>query len=121
MKLYVVRNKEGKFFRPIGLGGGGKNWQDTLEKAKFYPKIGTAKGQASFWYKAYPSYGCPDILEFNLDPAQAVVLDIKDETDKKLKKKEQRHLQMQIEAREQERQCLKKEKADIEARLNKLK
>ena len=87
MKLYVVRNKEGKFFRPVGLGGGGKNWQDTLEKAKFYPKIGTAKGQASFWYKAYPTFGCPDILEFDLNPDQAKVLDIKEETDKKIKKR----------------------------------
>lgn len=89
MKLYVVRNKEGKFFRPVGMGGGGKNWQDTLDRAKFYPKIGTAKGQAAFWYREYPSYGCPDILEFDLDPAKAVVLDIRAETDKKIVKKKE--------------------------------
>lgn len=93
MKLYVVRNKEGKFFRPVGFGGGGsgngKNWQDTLEKAKFYPKIGTAKTQASFWYREYPSYGCPDILEFDLDPTKAVVLNVQEETDKNIRKREE--------------------------------
>ena len=80
MKLYVVRNKEGKFFRPIGYGGSGENWQEKLERAKFYPKIGTAKAQASFWFKSYPTYGCPDVLEFDLNVEKAVVLDIKDET-----------------------------------------
>jgi hypothetical protein len=121
MKLYVVRNKEGKFFRPIGYGGSGQNWQEKLEKAKFYPKVGVAKARAAFWYKEYPSYGCPDVLEFELDVANAKILDVKDETEKKIKKKEQKHLQMQIEAKEYQRQQLEKEKADIEARLNKLK
>ena len=77
MKLYVVRNKEGRFFRPIGHGGTGINWQEKLEKAKFYPKMGFAKARASFWYKEYPSYGCPDVLEFDLDVEKAVVLDIR--------------------------------------------
>ena len=121
MKLYVVRNKEGKFFRPIGFGGSGQNWQEKLEKAKFYPKIGVAKARASFWYKEYPSYGCPDVLEFELDVANAKVLDIKDESEKKSKKKEQKLLQKQIEYKERERERLEKEKLDIEARLNKLK
>lgn len=89
MKLFVIRNKEGKFFRPVGFGGGGgKNWQDTIEKAKFYPKIGTAKGQVSFWYREYPEYGCPDIIEFDLDPAKAKVLDIRAETDANILKRE---------------------------------
>ena len=30
MKLYVVRNKQGKYFRAIGYGGYGSNWVDTL-------------------------------------------------------------------------------------------
>lgn len=79
MNIYVVRNKEGKFFRPIGYGGSGKNWQEKLEKAKFYSKLGTAKTQASFWYNNYPEYDCPDILEFTLDVESARVLNFKEE------------------------------------------
>lgn len=86
MKLYVVRNREGKYFRPVGPGGMGKNWQDTLEKARFYPKIGTAKAQASFWFKGYPEYGCPDILVFDLSPDKAQVIDIREETTKNILK-----------------------------------
>lgn len=87
MNLYVIRNKEGKFFRPIGYGGSGVNWQEKIEKAKFYPKVGTAKGQASFWFREYPEYGCPEILEFVLDPLKANVLDIQAETTKNIAKK----------------------------------
>ena len=97
MKLYVVRNKEGKFFRPIGYGGSGENWQEKLERAKFYPKIGTAKAQASFWFKSYPTYGCPDVLEFDLNVEKAVVLDIKDETKIKIKKADEKKLKRKAE------------------------
>lgn len=38
MKLYVVRNKEGKFFRSIGYGGTGANWVEGLDTAKFKGK-----------------------------------------------------------------------------------
>lgn len=86
MNLYVVRNKEGKFLRAKGRDGGGDSWVDTIEKAKFYPKAGTAKGQASFWFKAYPQYGCPEILVFDLDPTKATVLDITAETSEKIRR-----------------------------------
>ena len=89
MKLYVIRNKEGKFFRSIGYGGGGMNWQDKLENAKFYAKAGTAKGQITFWFKEYPQYGCPELLEFDLDVANATVFNMQAETEKKILKASQ--------------------------------
>jgi hypothetical protein len=79
MNLYVVRNKDGSFFRPIGYGGMGNNWQEKLEKAKFYSKLGTAKAQAAFWFNNYPKYGCPDVLEFTLDVEAAKVLNFQEE------------------------------------------
>lgn len=76
MKLYVVVNSQGQFFKPKGFGGGSsKSWHDELEKAKFYPKIGHARAQCSFWYKHDPSFGCPKILEFSLDVIAAQVID----------------------------------------------
>lgn len=77
MNLYVLRNKEGKFFRSKGYGGYGNSWVDTLEKAKFYTKIGPAKAQVTYWYGNHPAFGCPDLLEFTLDPTKATVIDMK--------------------------------------------
>jgi hypothetical protein len=90
MKLYVVRNSQGKFFKPVGFGGYGVNWQDTIEKAKFYTKIGPAKAQCTFWYNNNPKYGCPVILEFDIDPAKAVVLPMIHEAVKKAAAKAKR-------------------------------
>lgn len=84
MKLYVVRNKEGKFFKNIGYGGSGGNWQDTIDKAKFYAKFGQAKSRCTFFYKNYPSFGCPDILEFDIDASNALVHDMQSITKKSI-------------------------------------
>lgn len=95
MKLYVVRSKDGKFFRPKGQSGMGLNWQEKLEKARFYPKIGNAKAQASFWFKEYPEYGCPDVLEFDLDPEKALVMDVTDEVSLNISAKKKKHQDQQ--------------------------
>ena len=76
MKLYVVQNPNGEFFRPRGMYGYKEQWQKNLDDAKFYTRLGVAKKQCSFWANAYPKLGCPHVLEFDLDPAKAVVLDM---------------------------------------------
>jgi hypothetical protein len=45
----------------------------------------------SFGYTEVPDdeYGCPDVLEFELNVDKAIILDIKEETDKKIKKSEE--------------------------------
>lgn len=69
MKIYVIRNKEGKFFKPVGMGGAGKSqWQDKLEKANFYPKIGPARARATYFNK-HDKEVC--ILEFEIMPENA--------------------------------------------------
>ena len=76
MKLYVVVNSQGQFFKPKGFGGGSsKHWNTELEKAKFYPKIGHARAQCNFWYQHDSSFGCPKILEFSLDASAANIID----------------------------------------------
>jgi hypothetical protein len=62
LELYVVRNKEGKYFRSKGYGGYGSNWVDELKKARIYAKIGPARSQVSFWGTNYPQYGIPEIV-----------------------------------------------------------
>ncbi len=87
MFLYVVRNKEGKFFRSKGFGGYGQTWVTELEKAKFYPKVGQAKSRVTFFAGAYPQYGICDIIVFEIKPEMGVVVDMTTVTQKKLKKK----------------------------------
>lgn len=76
MKIYVIQNSAGKFFRPRGYQGSGEQWQDTIEKAKFYTKVGAAKTQCTVWYNTNPKYGCPHILEFDIDPSKATKIDM---------------------------------------------
>lgn len=63
LELYVVVNQEGKFFRSVGYGGGGKSWVDTIDKAKTYTKIGQARSRVTWWNNTYPKYGMPVILK----------------------------------------------------------
>lgn len=94
MKIYIVKNQEGKFLRTKGYGGSGNCWVDAFEKAKVYTKIGPAKAQCTFWYGAYPKFGCPFILEFELDPTKAAIVSMDDHvkkyTDKKKEKEARR-------------------------------
>jgi hypothetical protein len=109
MKLYVVRNKEGKFFRPKGFGGYGSNWKDKLEQAKFYPKIGQAKARVTYFAKHFPKYGVCDVLEFTLDASLAVVLNMEQETNDAIQKAieveklaEQRKMEYEIQRKQAE-------------------
>ncbi len=52
--LYLVRNKEGKYFRTKGYGGHGKSWVDGMETAKIYGKIGPARATVTFFATNYP-------------------------------------------------------------------
>ena len=62
MKLYAVRNQEGKYFRAKGYGGYGNSWVKELEKAKLYSKLAQARSRVTWWYNAYPDYGICDIV-----------------------------------------------------------
>jgi len=119
MKLYVVRNKEGKFFKNKGFGGYGSNWKDNLEQAKFYPKIGQAKGRVTYFAKHFPSYGVCEILEFNLDVNQAVVINMEAATSKVLEKARIAEEEEKRWRAEREIQRLQAEKDAIEARIKK--
>ena len=120
MKIYVVRNSEGKYFRAIGYGGYGSNWVDELSRAKFYTKIGQAKSRVTYFFGDDPSFGCPEILEFELDITRAKVLDMREDTEKKIKKKKEKKLKQQEEWNKREREYLEKQQREIEDKLKKL-
>ncbi len=81
-KIWVVRNREGKYFRAVGYGRSGDHWVDELNRARLYAKLSQAKSRVTFYYRAYPSYGCPDIVEFTL--SEGKVVDMTQETTKKV-------------------------------------
>lgn len=120
MKLYVVRNKQGKFFRAVGQNSYRKNWVDTLEEAKFYAKLGQAKSRVTYFFKSDPSYGCPEILEFEIQVGAAKVLNVEGETNKKIKKASERELKYQIEYKERQRVQLLEEQERIKQKLKNL-
>ena len=109
MKLYVVRNKEGKFFRNIGYGGHGGNWQQTIDKAKFYTKIGQAKSRVTYFFREYPKFGCPEILEFDISVENAIVLDMEEITKKSIEKIENKKTQRKIASQEWQRKSAEEE------------
>lgn len=118
MKLYAIRNKEGKYFRPIGRNGRGQNWQETLEKAKLYSKIGTAKAQISWWYKNYPSYGCPDLIVFELGLGR--VEDVKTETELKIVKAKTKKLKDELQYKRWQQSALEHQRREIDKQIQAL-
>ena len=119
MKIYAVRNKDGKFFRPIGYGGYGQNWVDSIEKDKLYTKIGQAKSRVTFFTRNYPNFKSPDLLEFDL--GEPTVLDMKDYAQKAIKKIETKELQRKRAIKEANIKYLENEKSALEAKLKRLK
>jgi len=85
LQFYVVRSRDGMFFRSKGFNGYGDSWVKEITKAKVYSKIGAAKGQVTFWATNYPDFGIPDIIVLSLSATK--VIDESDRVRKTLEKK----------------------------------
>lgn len=109
LKLYAVRNKDGKYFRAKGFGGYGDTWVDDIRKAKIYPKIGQAKSRCTWFANEYPKYGIPDVIEFSVTSAQ--VLDQTEQVAKAKAKKEKKIAKRQLWEKEYN---LSKARSDLE-------
>jgi len=75
--LYVVRNREGKFFRRKGFGGGGDSWVEDIRKARIFGKIAGARAVVGFFSKQAAQYGLPEIV-----PMVALICKPIDETER---------------------------------------
>jgi hypothetical protein len=87
MKLYIVQNARGQYFRPHGQHSCQSQWQNDIGMAKFYTKFSQAKTQCTIWYGYYPDYGCPHVLEFDIDPAKAVTISVAEHARDSVEKK----------------------------------
>lgn len=63
LKLYAVMNHEGKWLRAKGFGGYGETWIKDIQKAKFYGRIGPARGRVTFFAKRWTNHPVPEIVE----------------------------------------------------------
>lgn len=68
--LYAVRNHEGKWFRSVGYGGGGRTWVDELKGAKIYAKIGQARGRVTFFANSRKELPIPELVELSVTGAR---------------------------------------------------
>jgi len=95
VKVYAVQNREGKFFRRKGYGGGGESWTDDPKKARIYTKSGPARSIVTFYANAYPDYGIPSIVEMAcgqvtvIDETQRVQKEAQRKADREAKYKKQ--------------------------------
>lgn len=76
MKIYVVRNSDGQYFRSKGFGGYGKTWVDKLESARLYTKLGQAKSRVTWFAREYPKFPAPSIVSWELDEKKPEVMDM---------------------------------------------
>lgn len=73
LSFYLVRSKDGKWFRAKGMSGYGDSWVDDPKSAKVYLKIGPARACVTWWTNHHPSYGIPDIVE--VKTTEGIILD----------------------------------------------
>lgn len=119
MKIYVIKSKDGKYFRAKGYNSyNSDSWVDDLDRARIYTKIGPAKSQVTFWYNNYPEYGCPDILEFEL--VNPTILDMEKLTKKAINKIKQRNVQAEIRANQLKIDSLNAQIKNAKSELNKI-
>lgn len=88
LTIYIVKNKKGKYYRSKGMSGYGESWVEDINKAKIYPKIGSAKRQVTYWSKNFPEYGIPTILELKTELSQEI--NQEDRVDKAIKDENRR-------------------------------
>lgn len=96
LDLYLVRNKEGKWFRAKGYAGSGDTWTDDVRKARVYGKIGPARAIVSFFSNHYPEYGTPDLVRFHATPAEVMDEEkrVKGQRDAKIRREQEQEARM---------------------------
>ena len=80
LELYIVQNREGKFFRAKGYGGYGDTWVTDINKAKVYTKIGQARSRVTWFNNNYPEFGVPLLVKLTVGGHEVI-----DETERVMK------------------------------------
>jgi hypothetical protein len=60
--VYMVRNKDGLWFRRKGYGGYGESWTNDQTLARLYGRVAGARTVVGWFAKAHPEFGVPEIV-----------------------------------------------------------
>lgn len=115
LTMYMVKNKEGKYFRFKGRDGYGETWVSDIKKGRLYSKISPARSIVTFFANTWPQYGIPDLVEMHI--LKEVVLDETDRVNKAIQKKKEERAAHDIRTKEYE---LKKAEQELETAKQKL-
>lgn len=116
LTMYMVKNKEGKYYRFKGRDGYGETWVSDIKRGKLYNKISPARAVVTFFVSTWPQYGIPDIVELHI--LKEVVLQETERVEKVIKKKKEEKAKYEIEAKQRE---LEKAQKDLETAKERLK
>lgn len=116
--LYVVRNQEGYYFHARGLKGYGGTWQEDINAARFYTKLGSARSRVTWFTRNYPQYGVPEILKLKIVGAE--VLNEKERVKKAIKKIKEDELKYEMKSKERRKKELEEDIAEMQKELNDL-
>jgi len=112
LSVYVVRNKDGQYFRAKGYGGYGDTWVDEISKCKIYPKIGSARRTVTWFSNHFPKYGIPDLVELKI--SEGFILDETSRVQKSQDKKKREELNNEIWRAEQKLKKAEEEIREVE-------
>jgi len=119
IKIYMVKNQEGKWFRAKGYHGFGESWVDDTKKARIYTKIGPARSVVTYFSNAYPEYGIPDIVELTMGNAK--ILDEKARVEKAMKKKQVAKRNSELNQKKRALEQAQRELDEAQRKINELK
>jgi hypothetical protein len=101
LKVYMVQNQDGQYYRAKGFGGFGDTWVGDITKARIYVNIRYARSAVTFFATNYPEFKPPTILEFELGTPKILDETVRIEKQKKKnlfrkENEEKRKLQREI-------------------------
>lgn len=119
LKLYAIQSQDGKWFKSRGLNNYDKtSWVDTLDQAKIYSTLSPARSQVTFWFKNYPEYGMPKLMELQI--TNSVELNETERVKKSISKIEKKELEYKIKAEKWRKEKAERKLREAQKELNKI-
>ena len=119
--LYLVRNREGRYFRRKGYGGAGESWTEDIAQARVYVGdrgVKQARAVVSFFVSCWPEYGVPDLVKF--EARTVAVLDESGRVEKVMARKQKQEEEREVRERRSEYQRAQRDLKDAQERLDRV-
>jgi hypothetical protein len=119
LKMYIVRNSKGQYYRAKGYGGAGTSFVDDINKCRIYGTIGPARSVVTFFANNYPEYPTLEIIKVNV--AGFEVLNESERVRKVIEKKQREQAAQEKRAAERAMAEAERKLAEAQKNLDKLK